>query len=68
MPEKAPFGEARVATAGCTLCLACTMVCPTAALSANPERPQLSFLEEACVQCGLCAATCPEGSSPWCRA
>jgi ferredoxin len=61
MPEKAPFGEARVATAGCTLCLACTMVCPTAALSANPERPQLSFLEEACVQCGLCAATCPEG-------
>lgn len=60
MPEKAPFGEARVAAAGCTLCLACTMVCPTAAFSANPERPQLSFLEEACVQCGLCAATCPE--------
>lgn len=60
MPEKAPFGLARVDTSGCTLCLACTMVCPTAAFTANPERPQLRFLEDACVQCGLCAATCPE--------
>lgn len=60
MPEKAPFGQAHVATQGCTLCLACTMVCPTGAFSANPEKPQLRFLEDACVQCGLCAATCPE--------
>ncbi len=60
MPEAAPFGAALVAAEGCSLCLACTMVCPTGAFSANPERPQLRFLEEACVQCGLCAATCPE--------
>ncbi|MBK1657247.1 4Fe-4S dicluster domain-containing protein [Paracraurococcus ruber] len=60
MPEKAPSGLARVAAEGCTLCLACTMVCPTSAFSANPETPQLRFLEDACVQCGLCAATCPE--------
>ncbi len=60
MPEAAPFGAALVAADGCSLCLACTMVCPTGAFSANPERPQLRFLEEACVQCGLCAATCPE--------
>lgn len=60
MPEKAPFGAAVVREAGCTLCLACTSVCPTGAFAANPERPELSFLEEACVQCGLCAATCPE--------
>ncbi|WP_254453425.1 4Fe-4S binding protein [Siccirubricoccus sp. G192] len=60
MPERAPFGEARVAAEGCTLCLACTMVCPTGAFSANPEAPELRFLEDACVQCGLCAATCPE--------
>ena len=39
---------------------ACTMVCPTGAFSANPETPQLRFLEAACVQCGLCVATCPE--------
>jgi ferredoxin len=60
MPALAPFGVAAVATEGCTLCLACTMVCPTGAFSANPETPQLRFLEDACVQCGLCAATCPE--------
>jgi ferredoxin len=60
LPKLAPLGQARVATDGCTLCLACTMVCPTSAFSANPDAPQLRFLEEACVQCGLCAATCPE--------
>ncbi|MGG5818345.1 4Fe-4S dicluster domain-containing protein [Falsiroseomonas sp. HW251] len=60
MPALAPFGEARVEVSGCTLCVACTSVCPTGALSANPETPQLRFLEDACVQCGLCAATCPE--------
>jgi ferredoxin len=60
MPEKAPFGLARVDTEGCTLCLACTMVCPTSAFTANPDTPQLRFLEDACVQCGLCAVTCPE--------
>jgi ferredoxin len=60
MPALAPFGEARVEVVGCTLCVACTSVCPTGALSANPEMPQLRFLEDACVQCGLCAATCPE--------
>jgi ferredoxin len=60
MPKLAPFGLARVETAGCTLCLACTVVCPTGALSANPDSPELRFLEDACVQCGLCASTCPE--------
>lgn len=60
MPALAPFGLAKVDTAGCTLCLACTMVCPTAAFTANPETPQLRFLEDACVQCGLCETTCPE--------
>ncbi|HYF06651.1 MAG TPA: 4Fe-4S dicluster domain-containing protein, partial [Acetobacteraceae bacterium] len=60
LPERAPFGQARVDVSGCTLCLACTSVCPTSAFTANPETPQLRFLEDACVQCGLCAATCPE--------
>ncbi len=60
MPALAPFGEARVEVGGCTLCVACTSVCPTGAFSANPETPQLRFLEDACVQCGLCAVTCPE--------
>ena len=28
--------------------------------SSGPEVPQLRFIESKCVQCGLCAATCPE--------
>jgi ferredoxin len=45
---------------GCTLCLSCVSACPTGAFSADSERPMLKFTEDACVQCGLCAATCPE--------
>ena len=60
LPPSAPFGAVRVETAGCTLCMACVGACPTNALTANPDRPQLSFREDACVQCGLCRATCPE--------
>ncbi|MEK9968758.1 MAG: 4Fe-4S binding protein [Ferrovibrio sp.] len=56
----APFGSLQIDVAGCTLCLACVSSCPTGALSDDPERPRLSFTEDACVQCGLCKATCPE--------
>jgi ferredoxin len=42
------------------LCLACVGACPEGALLDNPDRPQLRFIEKNCVQCGLCAATCPE--------
>ncbi|HYE51311.1 MAG TPA: 4Fe-4S dicluster domain-containing protein [Azospirillaceae bacterium] len=60
LPPDAPFGRVEVDAAGCTLCFSCTTVCPTGALSDNPDRPQLSFTEDACVQCGLCRNTCPE--------
>jgi ferredoxin len=60
LPAGAPFGTVHVNVAGCTLCLACVAACPTGALRDNPDRPVLSFTEEACVQCGLCANTCPE--------
>jgi ferredoxin len=60
LPERAPFGAVEIDTAGCTLCLACVSACPTGALSDDPERPTLRFIEDACVQCGLCRATCPE--------
>jgi ferredoxin len=56
----APFGSLDINIAGCTLCLACVSACPTHALSDNAERPMLRFAESLCVQCGLCAATCPE--------
>lgn len=60
LPPGAPFGAIEVDVAGCTLCLSCVSACPTGALSDNPDRPTLRFLEDACVQCGLCKATCPE--------
>jgi ferredoxin len=60
LPTGAPFGAVEIDAAGCTLCLACVGVCPTGALIDDPERPLLRFKEDACVQCGLCRATCPE--------
>src|SRR5262249_54977500 len=60
LPEGAPFGAVNLNVAGCTLCLSCVSACPTGALSGDPERPMLRFAEDACVQCGLCKATCPE--------
>jgi len=60
LPQDAPFGSVDVDAAGCTLCLACVAACPTGALGDDPERPLLRFTEGACVQCGLCKATCPE--------
>jgi ferredoxin len=60
LPEGAPFGAVAVDTAGCTLCLSCVSVCPTSALRDDPERPALRFVEDSCVQCGLCRTTCPE--------
>src|SRR5262249_58218061 len=60
LPAGAPFGAVEVKVEGCTLCLACVSACPTGALRDNPERPMLRFVEDACVQCGLCKATCPE--------
>jgi ferredoxin len=56
----APFGGLSVEVENCTLCLSCVGACPTAALSDNPDRPLLAFEESLCVQCGLCAQTCPE--------
>jgi ferredoxin len=60
LPEGAPFGTVEVNVEGCTLCLACVGACPTGAMKDNEDKPQLSFIEEACVQCGLCRNTCPE--------
>ena len=60
LPEGAPFGTLAVDVEGCTLCLSCVSACPTGALYDDPERPVLRFAEDACVQCGLCQATCPE--------
>lgn len=60
MPARAPFGGLAINTEGCTLCLACVSACPVQALQDDKDKPMLKFQEDLCVQCGLCAATCPE--------
>jgi ferredoxin len=60
LPTGAPFGAVEIDVEGCTLCLSCVSACPTGALRDDPDRPMLRFVEDACVQCGLCQATCPE--------
>ena len=57
-----PFGSLVIDTAACTLCLSCVGACPASALADNPDKPQLKFIEKNCVQCGLCASTCPENA------
>ena len=42
------------------MCMACVGVCPASALLDSKEAPQLKFVERNCIQCGLCAKTCPE--------
>jgi ferredoxin len=55
-----PLGTITVDAARCTLCMSCVGACPSAALQDNPQQPELKFIEKNCVQCGLCAQTCPE--------
>ena len=60
LPAGAPFGSLLVDSAKCSLCMACVGACPATALMDSPTLPQLRFVEKNCVQCGLCATTCPE--------
>ena len=62
LPEGAPYGRIVVDPAACTLCMACVSACPAEAIRDNPERPELRFVEANCLQCGICARTCPEGA------
>lgn len=60
LPAGALFGTVHVDKDKCTLCMSCVGACPASALQDNQTAPQLRFLEQNCVQCGLCAKTCPE--------
>jgi len=60
LPPGAPFGALDVDRAACSLCMACVGACPASALQDGQNAPQLRFIEKNCVQCGLCADTCPE--------
>ena len=54
------LGSIAVNADRCTLCMSCVGACPASALQDNPQQPELKFIEKNCVQCGLCAKTCPE--------
>lgn len=60
LPAGAPFGLLKVDAQACTLCMACTTICPASALSGGTDSPQLRLFAANCVQCGLCATGCPE--------
>jgi ferredoxin len=62
LSKGAPFGSISVNATSCTLCMACTGVCPKSALLDGQDKPQLRFIEANCVQCGLCVETCPESA------
>lgn len=60
LPEGSPFGEILVDRGKCTLCMACVSVCPASALHDGEDLPMLQFIENNCVQCGICEQACPE--------
>ncbi|CAC9561034.1 Iron-sulfur cluster-binding protein [uncultured Gammaproteobacteria bacterium] len=61
--DDAYFGEVLIDEKLCTLCMACTSVCPTKALSSGDiNTPIINFQESLCVQCGLCVKSCPENA------
>ncbi len=62
LPAGAPLGTLIINKDACTLCLSCVNACPASALQDNAESPQLKLVEKNCVQCGLCATTCPENA------
>jgi ferredoxin len=62
LPAGAPFGTLAVDSAACSLCMSCVGACPSSALMDGQNAPQLRFVEKNCVQCGLCATTCPENA------
>lgn len=55
-----PYGMVSINSDKCTLCLSCVSTCPTQALKDGGDAPALKFVEQDCVQCGLCEAACPE--------
>ncbi len=60
LPLNAPYGSVSCESKGCTLCMSCVAVCPTRALHTDGQSPSLKFVEQDCVQCGLCEKACPE--------
>ena len=61
LSQGAAFGAIRV-NDNCTLCHACSKLCPTHAIQQSDDMQKLLFTEERCVQCGMCLHGCPENA------
>ena len=59
LPKNASFGGITVSEE-CTLCNACSQLCPTQALQQSTDMQSLLFTEANCVQCDMCQQACPE--------
>lgn len=57
LPDTAPYGRVKWDADACTSCQKCLWVCPTGALSLDPEGG-LQLTESACIQCGMCRSAC----------
>lgn len=52
--------ERIIAGAGCTLCGACSGVCPSAAIRVVAEGSALEIQDDSCTRCAACISACPE--------
>ena len=63
LPPGAPFGAVELDAKTCTMCGACSNLCPTGALFSDEDGLiRLRFIESHCVQCGICERGCPESA------
>jgi ferredoxin len=53
------LGEILIDEDICVQCGLCTGVCPTEALTLNPETYRLTFTRSRCIVCEQCIPTCP---------
>jgi L-aspartate semialdehyde sulfurtransferase ferredoxin len=53
------LGEIAIDEDICVHCGLCTGVCPTEALTLNPETYKLTFTRSRCIVCEQCIPTCP---------
>jgi L-aspartate semialdehyde sulfurtransferase ferredoxin len=55
-------GEIAIDDESCVDCGLCTGVCPTQALTLDPESFRLKFRRSLCIVCEQCVPTCPVGA------
>jgi L-aspartate semialdehyde sulfurtransferase ferredoxin len=55
-------GEIAIDDESCVDCGLCTGVCPTQALTLDPESFRLKFKRSLCIVCEQCVPTCPVGA------